>query len=422
MPLTDYDTYDFANRRHIGPSPAEMEAMLAVVGCDSLDALIDETVPAAIRQADPLPWPQMTEHAILGRMRTLAAKNRVTTSMIGQGYSDTVTPPAIQRNILENPAWYTAYTPYQPEIAQGRLEALLNFQTMVADLTGLPVANASLLDEATAAAEAMVMARRVARSKARGFFADARCHPQTLAVMRTRAEPLGIELIVGDTEALDPAAVFGAIFQYPDTHGRLRDPSSQIEALHGAGAIAVVATDLLALCLLREPGAMGADVAVGSAQRFGCRWVTAAACRVLRLRGRPQAAHAGAARRGQRRQPRQPRLPPQLADPRAAHPPREGDLQRLHRAGAARGDGELLRGVPRARGASPHRHARPRARGRAARRARGGGVRRRRGADLRHARRDRRRDAGRDLALGARRGDHAAGAWGRTGSGSPATR
>ncbi len=269
MPLTDYDTYDFANRRHIGPSPAEMEAMLAVVGCDSLDALIDETVPAAIRQADPLPWPQMTEHAILGRMRTLAAKNRVTTSMIGQGYSDTVTPPAIQRNILENPAWYTAYTPYQPEIAQGRLEALLNFQTMVADLTGLPVANASLLDEATAAAEAMVMARRVARSKARGFFADAACHPQTLAVMRTRAEPLGIELIVGDTEALDPAAVFGAIFQYPDTHGRLRDPSSQIEALHGAGAIAVVATDLLALCLLREPGAMGADVAIGSAQRFG---------------------------------------------------------------------------------------------------------------------------------------------------------
>ncbi|MGB3556036.1 MAG: glycine dehydrogenase (aminomethyl-transferring), partial [Jannaschia sp.] len=253
MPLTDYDTYDFANRRHIGPSPSEMDEMLQAVGAPTLDALIDETVPKSIRQADPLPWPQMTEHAILARMRELADRNRVTVSMIGQGYSDTVTPPAIQRNILENPAWYTAYTPYQPEIAQGRLEALLNFQTMVSDLTGLPVANASLLDEATACAEGMVMAQRVAKSKARAFFVDANCHPQNIAVMRTRAEPLGIELIVGDPDDLDAETVFGAIFQYPGTHGHLRDLTPQMEALHAANAIGVVATDLLALCLLKEP-------------------------------------------------------------------------------------------------------------------------------------------------------------------------
>lgn len=269
MPLTDYDTYDFANRRHIGPSPSEMDEMLRACGVETLDQLIDETVPASIRQAEPLPWPQMTEHGILARMRGIAAQNRVTVSMIGQGYSDTVTPPAIQRNILENPAWYTAYTPYQPEIAQGRLEALLNFQTMVSDLTGLPIANASLLDESTACAEAMVMAQRVAKSKAMAFFVDARCHPQNIAVMRTRAEPLGIELIVGDVADLVPEHVFGAIFQYPDTTGGLQDFTPQIEALHGAKALGIVATDLLALCLLKEPGAMGADIAVGSAQRFG---------------------------------------------------------------------------------------------------------------------------------------------------------
>ncbi|WP_298429741.1 aminomethyl-transferring glycine dehydrogenase [uncultured Jannaschia sp.] len=269
MPLTEYDTYDFANRRHIGPSPQEMAEMLEVVGAESLDALIDETVPQSIRQADPLPWPQMTEHAILARMRVLADRNRVTTAMIGQGYHDTVTPPAIQRNILENPAWYTAYTPYQPEIAQGRLEALLNFQTMVSDLTGLPIANASLLDEATACAEGMVLAQRMSKSNAQAFFVDENCHPQNIAVMRTRAEPLGIELIVGDPDDLDPAAVFGAIFQYPGTNGHLRDFSDLIGALHAEGALAVMATDLLALCLLKEPGAMGADIAVGSAQRFG---------------------------------------------------------------------------------------------------------------------------------------------------------
>ena len=265
----DYDTYDFANRRHIGPSPAEMEEMLRVVGVDSLDTLIDETVPRAIRQAKPLSWPPMTEHALHNKLREVQTKNAVMTSLIGQGYYGTATPPAIQRNILENPAWYTAYTPYQPEIAQGRLEALLNFQTMVADLTGLPVANASLLDEATAAAEAMMMAERSAKSKARAFFVDHHLHPQTIAVIETRAAPFGIEIIKGHPDELVPDAVFGAIFQYPGTYGHVRDFTDYIGMVHAAGGIAVVATDLLALCLLKEPGAMGADIAVGSAQRFG---------------------------------------------------------------------------------------------------------------------------------------------------------
>ena len=266
---TDYSPYDFANRRHIGPSPAEMVEMLAETGVASLDALIDETVPRSIRQCTPLSWFPLSEHDLLARMREVGAKNKVMTSLIGQGYYGTVTPPAIQRNILENPAWYTAYTPYQPEIAQGRLEALLNYQTMVADLTGLPVANASLLDEATAAAEAMTMAERVAKSKARAFFVDENCHPQTVAVIRTRAQPLNIDILTGPPEALEPAKVFGAIFQYPGTHGHVRDLTGDIAALHGAKALAVVATDLLALTMLKEPGAMGADIAVGSSQRFG---------------------------------------------------------------------------------------------------------------------------------------------------------
>ena len=266
---TAYDPTDFANRRHIGPSPTEMAAMLAVVGAESLDALIDETVPAAIRQAAALDWAPMSEAALLDHMRAIAGRNKPMVQMIGQGYYGTHTPPAIQRNVLENPAWYTAYTPYQPEIAQGRLEALLNFQTMVADLTGLEVANASLLDEATACAEAMVMAERVAKTKARAFFIDENCHPQNIAVMRTRAEPLGIEVIVGAPDALDPSAVFGAIFQVPGTFGGLSDPSAQIAALHAHKAIAIVVSDLLALTLIRDPGAMGADIAVGSAQRFG---------------------------------------------------------------------------------------------------------------------------------------------------------
>ncbi|REC58709.1 glycine dehydrogenase (aminomethyl-transferring) [Rhodosalinus sediminis] len=267
---TDYEPYDFANRRHIGPSPDEMAEMLRVVGAGSLEALIDETMPADIRQAEPLDFgPALSESGALDVMREVADRNRVLTSLIGMGYHGTITPPAIQRNVLENPAWYTAYTPYQPEIAQGRLEALLNFQTMVSDLTGLEVANASLLDEATACAEAMAMAERVAKSKSKAFFVDENCHPQNIAVVRTRAEPLGIEVIVGAPEELQAERVFGALFQYPGTHGEIRDFTPQMEALHAAKAIGIVSADPMSLLLLKEPGAMGADIAIGSTQRFG---------------------------------------------------------------------------------------------------------------------------------------------------------
>ncbi len=269
MPV-DYLPYDFANRRHIGPSPEEMDDMLQLVGAEDLDALIDDTVPASIRQEKPLDFGKpKSERELLYHMRRTAAKNRVLTSLIGQGYHGTVTPPAIQRNILENPAWYTAYTPYQPEISQGRLEALLNYQTMISDLTGLEIANASLLDEATACAEAMTMAQRVAKSKAGAFFVDENCHPQNIAVIRTRAAPLGIEVIVGSPDDLEADKVFGAVFQYPGTYGHLRDFTDQIGALHAAKAIGVVCADPLALTLLKEPGAMGADIAIGSTQRFG---------------------------------------------------------------------------------------------------------------------------------------------------------
>jgi len=267
--LTDYKPYDFANRRHIGPSVAEIAAMLKVVGATSLDDLMDQTVPKNIRQKEPLNWPPMSEREMLAYMRDVGSMNRVVTSMIGQGYYGTVTPPAIQRNILENPAWYTAYTPYQPEISQGRLEALLNFQTMVIDLTGMEIANASLLDEATACAEAMTMGQRIAKSKSMAFFVDENCHPQNIAVMQTRAQPLGIEVIVGSPDDLDAGAVFGAIFQYPGTNGHVRDFTDLITALHENKAAAIISADPLALTLLKEPGAMGADIAVGSTQRFG---------------------------------------------------------------------------------------------------------------------------------------------------------
>ncbi|PSL15687.1 aminomethyl-transferring glycine dehydrogenase [Shimia abyssi] len=270
---TDYQAYDFANRRHIGPSPAEMKEMLDTLGYESLDALIDATVPAEIRQKSPLDFgtPGMTERDALFHMRQVAEKNKILTSLIGQGYHGTTTPAPILRNILENPAWYTAYTPYQPEISQGRLEALLNFQTMVSDLTGLDVANASLLDEATAAAEAMAMAKRSGRSKANNaaFFVDKNCHPQTIEVIKTRATPLGIDVVVADPDTLDAGAVFGAIFQYPGTHGHVRDFTNEIAALHEHKAIAVVAADILSLALLKSPGEMGADIAIGSTQRFG---------------------------------------------------------------------------------------------------------------------------------------------------------
>jgi glycine dehydrogenase len=261
---------DFA-RRHIGPSPRDIDAMLETVGAKSLGGLMAETLPGAIRQTAPLNLERaLSETEAIAHMHELAAQNDVFTSLIGQGYSGTILPAVIQRNILENPAWYTAYTPYQPEISQGRLEALFNFQTMITDLTGLDVANASLLDEVTAAAEAMTLAERIGGVKTRSFFVDAEVHPQTLAVLRTRAEPLGIKLIVGDPLAdLARTDVFGALLQYPGTSGAVRDLRPAITALKAKGSLAIVAADLLALTLLASPGELGADIAVGSAQRFG---------------------------------------------------------------------------------------------------------------------------------------------------------
>ncbi|MEA2891468.1 MAG: glycine dehydrogenase, partial [Bradyrhizobium sp.] len=258
-------------RRHIGPSPRDIDAMLETVGAKSLAALMSQTLPASIRQQQPLDLGQpLSETEALKHMADLAAQNRVFTSLIGQGYSGTILPPVIQRNILESPAWYTAYTPYQPEISQGRLEALFNFQTMICDLTGLDVANASLLDEATAAAEAMALAERVAPAKSKTFFVDRDVHPQTLAVLRTRAAPLGWSLIVGDPLAdLDGAEVCGALLQYPGSSGAVRDLRPAIASLRAKGGVAVVAADLLALTLLASPGELGADIAIGSAQRFG---------------------------------------------------------------------------------------------------------------------------------------------------------
>ncbi len=266
-----YEPYDFANRRHIGPSPEEMAEMLRVVGVESLEQLIEETAPPEFRQAEPLDFGHpLSERGALDKLRATANKNRVLTSLIGQGYHGTIMPPAIQRNILENPAWYTAYTPYQPEISQGRLEALLNFQTLISDLAALDIANASLLDEATAAAEAMAMAHRVTNSEATAFFVDQECLPQTIAVLKTRAEPLGWTIMVGDPfKDLEPDAVFGAIFQYPGVCGEFHDFSGLIAELHAAQALAVIAADPLALTLLKPPGEMGADIAVGSMQRFG---------------------------------------------------------------------------------------------------------------------------------------------------------
>ncbi|MCP5538626.1 MAG: aminomethyl-transferring glycine dehydrogenase subunit GcvPB [Akkermansiaceae bacterium] len=266
------DPHRFADR-HLGPSRVEAAAMAAAVGFDSVDALIDAVVPESIRSREPLALPPAaSESEALAELESIMAKNEVRQSFIGQGYHDTIVPPVIQRNVLENPGWYTAYTPYQAEIAQGRLEALLNFQTMVCDLTAMPVANASLLDEGTAAAEAMTMSA-AARAKGTTFFVSERCHPQTIEVLKTRAEPVGIALEIGDAFAFDFAAkgdaCIGVLLQYPATDGAVEDYAEVVERVHAAGGLAVVATDLLACCLLKPPGEWGADIVVGSAQRFG---------------------------------------------------------------------------------------------------------------------------------------------------------
>ena len=267
--LAPLDTFP---RRHLGSTTDEIAQMLATVGAKSLDALIDSTVPAAIRLAQPLRLPTgRGEHETLAELRGIAGKNSVFKSYIGQGYSDCIVPPVIQRNILENPGWYTAYTPYQAEISQGRMEALINFQQMVIDLTALDIANASLLDEATAAAEGMHIAHAACQdAAANAIFVSERCHPQTIAVIQTRAEPLGIKVIVGDEAAFDFAEkTFAVVRQYPDTTGVIRNYAPFIEKAHQAGALAIVAADILALTLLRPPGEFGADICVGSTQRFG---------------------------------------------------------------------------------------------------------------------------------------------------------
>ncbi|WP_285960308.1 aminomethyl-transferring glycine dehydrogenase [Pseudomonas tohonis] len=269
-PLSQLQQPDAFLRRHLGPDPAEQQAMLETLGLAARDELVVQTVPPAIRLNRPLDLPPaLDEEGALAKLRAHAQRNEVWTSLIGMGYHGTLTPAVILRNVLENPGWYTAYTPYQPEIAQGRLEALLNFQQMTIDLTGLELASASLLDEATAAAEAMALARRVAKARSNLFFADQNCHPQTLSVVRTRAEAFGFELVVDAVENLPSHQVFGALLQYPDTHGEIRDLRPLIEHLHGQQALACVAADLLGLLLLTPPGELGADVVFGSAQRFG---------------------------------------------------------------------------------------------------------------------------------------------------------
>ena len=270
LPLSVLEQRDEFISRHIGPAAADIGAMLAAIGAPSLDDLIEQTVPAAIRLPAPLPLADARPEAeALDALKAIAGRNKVNKSLIGMGYYDTLMPKVILRNVHENPGWYTAYTPYQAEIAQGRLEALLNYQQMVIDLTGLELANASLLDEATAAAEAMTMARRVSKSKSNVFFIDVDCFPQTIDVLRTRAGFFDFELVFGTPEEAALQDVFGALFQYPNDKGEVADLTVPIAAVKSRGGIVAVASDLMALMLLKPPGEMGADIALGSSQRFG---------------------------------------------------------------------------------------------------------------------------------------------------------
>ncbi|MDA0997573.1 MAG: glycine dehydrogenase, partial [Proteobacteria bacterium] len=260
---------DFATR-HIGPNDADVADMLKAIGHPTLAALIDAAVPDTIRAAELLDATPLSEQDALAALAEMAGKNRVMKSLIGMGYHDTVTPAVILRNVIENPGWYTAYTPYQAEISQGRLEALLNYQQLIMDLTGFDLANASLLDEATAVAEAMTLMKRIGKSKQNRIFIDANCLPQSIAVVKTRAEPLGLEVVVGDpVKDLDPATVFGVVVQYPNVDGEIIDYRAISEIVHAAGGLLTAACDPLALVMLTPPAAWGADIAVGSAQRFG---------------------------------------------------------------------------------------------------------------------------------------------------------
>ena len=270
-PLDQLEQSDDFVSRHIGPDPEETRSMLGTLGLDSLDQFVERVIPASIRSNAPMALSKgCSEPEALARLRKIAAKNQVFRSFIGAGYYDCHTPAVVQRNVLENPAWYTAYTPYQPEISQGRLEALLNFQTMITDLTGMEIANASLLDEATAAAESMTFCQRLSKRSCTSFFVSQDCHPQTIEVVRTRAEPLGIKVVVGDPATqLDGCDAFGVLLQYPASTGEVIDYAAIVTAAHAKQALVVVAADLLALTLLRPPGEFGADVAIGTTQRFG---------------------------------------------------------------------------------------------------------------------------------------------------------
>ncbi|WP_444919167.1 aminomethyl-transferring glycine dehydrogenase [Microbulbifer sp. JMSA003] len=269
--LQQLEQHDAFIHRHIGPDAKQVEAMLETLGVASLEELIKKTVPEAIRKTDELDLADaINEVEALAELKDIAARNKIYRTFIGMGYHDTITPNVILRNVLENPGWYTAYTPYQPEIAQGRLEGLLNFQQMIMDLTGMELANASMLDEGTAAAEAMAMCKRqVKRNKSNVYFVDQDCHPQTIAVVKTRAEHFGFEVVVGDVEKDIPAELFGALLQYPGSTGRVRDLTDIIAKVHEANALVTVAADLMSLVALRAPGDMGADVVVGCNQRFG---------------------------------------------------------------------------------------------------------------------------------------------------------
>ncbi|HUB88622.1 MAG TPA: aminomethyl-transferring glycine dehydrogenase [Dyella sp.] len=268
--LRELEHHDAFIERHIGPNDAEIAQMLHAIGYDSLEAMTSAIVPGQIKSPAPLALPQsVTEEEALAKIRAIARKNKVFKNFIGQGYYGTLTPNVILRNILENPAWYTAYTPYQAEISQGRMEALINFQTMVADLTGMDISNASLLDEATAAGEAMTLAKRSAKSKSNVFFVANDVHPQTLEVLHTRADGIGIQLHVGEPSAAASVDSFGVLLQYPNTYGQISDYRSVAEAVHARGGIVAVATDLLALTLIASPGSWGADIVIGNSQRFG---------------------------------------------------------------------------------------------------------------------------------------------------------
>ena len=325
--------------RHIGPGDEQIASMLELLGCGSLDDLVNKAVPETIISSTALDLPPAkSERETITYLRRMRERNQIFVSMIGMGYSGTVLPAVIKRNVLENPGWYTAYTPYQAEVSQGRLEALLNFQQMIIDLTGMDLANASLLDEATAAAEAMTMSRRISKSKSNMYFVSDDCHPQTIAVVKTRARSIGYEIVVGDvTTDLEHREVFGALVQYPGSGGDLCDLKTIVEHAHARKVLVTVAADILSLVLLKPPGELGADIVIGSAQRFGVpmgyggphaaffatrdEFKRSTPGRIIwcfqRRHGKDGATHGA-------------------ADTRATHSTREGHLKHLHRAGSAR--------------------------------------------------------------------------------------